>query len=432
MVLFRSLASVFFVGMFVGMYEVSNKKLQKYQQRGLQKMPLTDTSVRNLKPGIKTAKHSDGGGLYVQVTPQGSKLWRMAYRFGGRQKTLSFGKYPEISLLDARKRRDEAKTQLANRMDPSELVRRDKQERKIAAGNTFGEIADEFLAKQSKEGLAQVTLDKKRWYLSLSANKLNHRVITEITARDILEPLKLIENRGIYETANRVRSTIGQVFRYAISTARAENDPTYGLRGALITPIAKHQAALVGRNEFGNLIKSIWEYHGSPETNAGLKLLALLYPRPGELRQAKWHEFDLDAGIWSIPKERMKMRVSHKKPLSFLAINILEELRTVTGFREFAFPSYQSPLKPMSENTLNMALRRLGYKKEQATSHGFRASASSLLNESGLWSADAIEAEQSRKDRNAVRGIYNRSQYWDERVKMAEWWAKQIETMRTL
>lgn len=296
-------------------------------------MPLTDTAIKNFKPLAKVTKHSDSAGLHLRLTPNGSKLWRMAYRFDGKQKLLSFGSYPAVSLSDARRKREDAKAMLARGIDPSDVVRQQKQQSRTNAANTFGAIAQELLQKLVKEGKAQSTLTKKRWMLSLSSSALDHRPITKITAADILIPLRKVEEKGNYETARRLRAEIGQVFRYAIATSRAENDPTFGLRGALVAPIVNHRAALTNKDEFAGLIRAVWSYEGSIETQAGLKLMALLYPRPGELRQSEWAEFDLDYGVWTQPKERTKMRREHKKPLPDAAINVLTDLRRHTGNR---------------------------------------------------------------------------------------------------
>lgn len=389
-------------------------------------MALTDTFIRSIKPLDKKKRYSDGGGLYLEVTPKGSRLWRMAFRYLNKQKTLAFGKYPEVSLSDARKKRENAKSLLAKGIDPSDVVRQQKQQNQILSENTFGAIAEENLVKLQKEGKAETTLKKKRWMLSLSSSHLNHRIITDITAADILVPLRIVEGRGNYETARRLRAEIGQVFRYAIATARAKNDPTFGLRGALITPVVSHRAAFTDKRDFSGLLRAVWDYEGAEETRAGLKLMAYLYPRPGELRKAEWSEFDLEHAVWTIPKERMKTRKLHKKPLSTDAVLILKELYKKTGHRLLVFPSYQSPLRPMSENTFNSALRRMGFTKTEVTAHGFRASASSLLNESGMWSPDAIEAELSHVGADEVRNAYHRTLYWDERIRMAEWWANEI------
>lgn len=392
-------------------------------------MPLNDTRLRSLKPSPKPVKLSDGGGLYVHVAPTGAKLWRMSYRFDGRQKTLSFGAYPAISLSAARKRRDQAKELIAGGVDPGAQVKAHKQERLSAARNTFSVIADELLEKSEREGRAEGTVGKKRWLLDMAKASFGTRPIRDISAADILVPLKKVEREGNLETARRLRAAIGQVFRYAISTARAEVDPTYGLRGAIAAPVVTHRAALTQREDFARLVRAVWAYEGAPETRIALKLMALLYPRPGELRQAAWTEFDLDQGVWTIPALRAKMRREHRKPLSAEAVSLLKQLRDFTGHRELAFYSAQSPGKPMSENTLNGALRRMGFSADEATAHGFRASASSLLNESGLWSADAIEAELGHVSGGQVRRAYHRAIYWDERVKMSMWWTAKVVSM---
>jgi integrase len=392
-------------------------------------MPLTDTKIRALRPSEKPTKHSDGGGLFLFVTPQGSKLWRMAYRIEGRQKTLSFGAYPIISLAEAREKRDNAKRLLADGIDPSQQAKLEKIKRQVSSASTFNAVADELLAKAEREGRAETTLIKKRWLLGFARRHFGDRPITEITALEILVPLREVESEGNYETALRLRATIGQVFRHAISTARAENDPTFGLRGALTTPTVTHRAAITDREKFAGLVRAIWGYDGTPETCAALKLICLLYPRPGELRLAEWSEFDLDKATWTIPAQRTKMRREHRKPLSHTAIEILLDVRRLTGNRALVFPSIRSPQRPISENTLNGALRRLGYTQGEATSHGFRASASSLLNESGKWHADAIEAELGHLGADQVRRAYHRAAYWDERVRMAEWWADEITAM---
>jgi integrase len=254
--------------------------------------------------------------------------------------------------------------------------------------------------------------------------------ITEINATDVLAPLKRIERRGNYETARRVRAFASQVFRYAIATARTQYDPTFGLRGALIAPQVEHRAAIVDPAEFSRLLVAVWSYGGRPATTAALKLMALLYPRPGELRQAQWSEFDLGNKVWTIPAERAKMRREHKKPLTDASVQILETLHHHTGHGDLVFPALGKPDTPISENTMNQALRRMGFDSSQHTAHGFRASASTMLNESGLWSSDAIEVELAHIDTNAVRRAYHRATYWDERVKMAEWWAIRVEEMR--
>jgi integrase len=392
-------------------------------------MALTDTQVKAVKPSDTPRKFSDGGGLHLLVTPQGSKLWRLAYRFGGKQKLLAFGGYPAVSLADARSLRDGAKKLLAVSVDPAVHINAEKAAKRAAGADTFCSIAAELLIKAGREGRADATLKKKRWLLDLAAADLGKRPIADISAAEVLVPLRKVEGAGNYETARRMRAVIGQVFRYAISTSRASNDPTFGLRGALTTPTVTHRAAVTDWKGFAGLLRAVWGYEGNPETRAALKLMALLYPRPGELRFAEWSEFDPDTGVWTIPAARTKMRREHRKPLARLAIEVLAELRNHTGNRRLAFPSIQAAERPMSENTLNAALRRLGYTGDEATAHGFRATASTLLNESGKWPSDAIEAELGHVGADEVRRAYHRALYWDERVKMAEWWAGSVESL---
>jgi integrase len=396
-------------------------------------MPLNDRQIRNLTGRDKPYKLADGGGLSVRVPPNGAKHWRLAYRFGGKQKEIALGSYPAISLSDARDLRTKAKAQLASGIDPIDHAKEITRQKKISAASTFGHVAEEVIAKSIKEGLASATLAKKRWFLSLIAKDLSHRPIGDIRASDVLEPLRRVEAQGNYETARRLRAFVSQVFRYAIATSRAENDPTYGLRGALITPKVEHRAAIIDPNGYAALIRTIWEFEGSnPSTRAGLKLMALLYSRPGELRLAKWDEFDLNKGTWTIPASRTKMRRVHIKPLSKAALDVLQQQRQYVGGEGFVFPSELSRGKPISENTLNGALRRMGFAKEEMTAHGFRASASSILNESGQFNSDAIEAELAHAGADQVRKAYHRATYWAERVKMAEWWGAKIEGFANL
>lgn len=395
-------------------------------------MPLTDTQIKGLRATQSPTKHSDGGGLHLLVSPTGGKLWRLSYRHGGKQKTLALGAYPVVSLADARSKRADTKKLLANGIDPAQHAKVEKTNRLVASSNTFAAIADEFIAKVEREGKADATLTKKRWLLGMAKAELGDRPIAEISAAEILAPLRAVEAQGNYETARRLRAVIGQVFRYAIATARAENDPTFGLKGALTTPVVTHRAALTDRKAFGGLLRAVWGYEGMAETRAALQLMALLYPRPGELRQAEWSEFDLDGGVWTIPVARTKMRREHRKPLSAAAVVILREVHKLTGRGRLVFPSVQSTLRPMSENTLNSALRRMGFPSAEASAHGFRATASTLLNESGKWQADAIEAELAHVSADEVRRAYHRATYWDERVKMTEWWAAEIGRLRTI
>ncbi|KCZ92197.1 tyrosine-type recombinase/integrase [Hyphomonas johnsonii] len=393
-------------------------------------MPLTDTRLRQLKSDAKPYKVSDGGGLYVLVNANGSKLWRLKYRFNGKEKVLSFGSYPETTLARARERRSDAKTLLADGIDPAAHAKAEKEEDEALNEHTFALIAAELMEKLRKEGKAETTLHKKQWLLDKANDDFGSLPIRLLTPATVLETVRKVEALGNYESAKRLRSTIGQVCRYAVATARADNDPTYALRGALIAPKVTHMAAATTRDEFAEVVQAVWEYDGgAPSTRAALKLMALLYTRPGELRLALWEEFDLEAATWTIPASRTKMRREHVKHVAPLAVQILRDLRRETGSNYRVFPSSIARDKPISENTLNQALRRMGFEKDQHTSHGFRASASTLLNESGLWDKDAIEAELAHVGADQVRRAYHRALYWDERVKMAEWWASEIQQM---
>ena len=393
-------------------------------------MALTDLTIKRALPGTKIIKLSDGGGLQLWITPDGAKRWRIAYRFRGVQKTLAIGVYPVVGLKDARNAREDARRNLARGEDPSQVKKAAKVAQTKAGANSFGVIADELLEKKRREKKAAATLRKFEWFMSFALPALGSRPIDQISAREVLAILKEVEARGIHETARKLRTAIGDVFRYAIATARADNDPTTAFRGALVTPTVMPRAAIVAPKAFGGLLRAIEDYHGALETRAALELLALTFVRPGELRAAEWIEFDLDAAVWEIPGGRMKMRKAHRVPLAPRALAMLEELRKLTGHGRFLFPSMRSSARYMSENTLNAALRRMGFKNEDMTSHGFRASASSMLNESGLWNPDAVERQLAHVDRNSVRRAYARADFWDERLRMMTWWAEKCEELR--
>ena len=386
-------------------------------------MKLTDTDIDALLPEARSYKRADGRGLYILVVPTGSKLWRMNYRFEGKQKTLSFGAWPIVTLEEAREKCLKAKRLLKQDIDPGGVRKSIRPGRRKADPESFNAIANEFLRKRRLDGLAETTLSKKAWLLDLARDDLGPRLIAEIKPADVLAVLRSVEGRGNYETAKRLRTTIGEVFRYAVATLRAESDPTPVLRGALISPKVRHMPAITDEDEFGRLVRAIWRYEGRGGTAKALKLMALLFPRPGELRHARWSEFDFNKAVWTIPAERMKMRREHRKPLPPAALHLLIDLRGTSGPDDFVFPAMTNPERPMSENTMNGALERLGFPGAQMTPHGFRASASTLLNESGLWNPDAIEAELAHVDTKGVRSIYNRARYWTERVEMMSWWA---------
>ncbi len=416
------LAAAHFVGLFVGLWWMLISKGQQ--------MPLTDTAIRNAKPSDKLIKLSDGDGLQLWITPLGSKLWRLAYRFGDKQKKLSIGTYPEISLADAREARKAAKKLLASGIDLGQQKRLDKLASVQTNANTFEIIAAELLDKKRKEGKASNTIGKREWLYGLASEAFRKRPVLEITPLEVLAELRKVEAKGLHETAKRMRSAYGEVFRYAVMTARATNDPTSALRGALVAPTVKHRAAITDPIALGGLLRAIEAFKGQQTTVAALKLMALLYPRPGELRQAHWSEFDLANAVWTIPAARMKMRREHRVPLSRQAVQVLVDLQPYTGHCELVFPGLQSSRRSMSENTLNVALRRMGYGPDEATSHGFRATASTLLNESGKWSPDVIERALAHQERDAVRRAYSRAEYWQERTLMNQWWADHLDLLR--
>ena len=389
-------------------------------------MPLTDSEIEGFEPRARSYKRSDGHALYIFIRPNGSKLWRMNYRFEGKQKTLSFGAWPIVTLQEARALRNNAKRLLRQDIDPGAVQRSRKARRRGRAPTTFDVIADEFLEKRRLEGLAETTLSKKAWLLEFARQELGVIPITDIRPRDVLVVLRAVEAKGNYETAKRLRTTIGEVFRFAVATLRAETDPTPVLRGALISPKVRHMPAIVDAPKFARLVRAIWAYEGRGRTASALKLMALLFPRPGELRKATWSEIDLNRATWTIPAERMKMRREHKKPLPPAALEILMDLGGRNDPADFVFPATTSPVRPMSENTMNLALQRLGFPGDEMTPHGFRASASTFLNESGLWNPDAIEAELAHVDMKSARSIYNRAKYWSERVEMMNWWAEHV------
>jgi integrase len=392
-------------------------------------MPLTDFAIRNIDACEKPRKVSDGNGLYLLVTPSGGKLWRLQYRFEGKQRLMTFGTYPNVSLLEARRKCAEAKDLLRVGVDPTANAKIEKIAKMLSHACTFTIVADEYLAKLKTQNRADATMKKVEWLLDFARPVLGNRPIAEIKSFEVLDVLRHVEKRGRLETARRLRSTIGSVFRYAITTTRAEHDPTVALVGALATPTVTPRAAILDPHKFGGLLRSIDTFDGQPTTRAALKLMALLFPRPGELRASQWREFDFEQAVWTIPAERTKMRRPHRSPLPKQALNILEDLREITGQNILVFPSVLSVHRSISENTLNGALRRLGYAKDEMTAHGFRAVASTMLNESGEWHADAIERQLGHVEGNDIRRAYARGDHWDERVRMMSSWADRLDAL---
>ena len=390
-------------------------------------MPLTDTVIRNTKPGPKPVKLSDADGLYLLLQPNGSRWWRIKFYVDGAERMLSLGVYPEVSLKRARERRDEIRRQVADGIDPSAVRKAEKR----AQAHTFEAVACEWIAKQTPHWSTEYARNITRRLEQHLFPWIGSKPIGKLGAADVLEPLQRIEKRGKHETAHRARANCGEIFRYAVATRRAERDPTVDLRGALASVESKHYASVKDPVQVGQLLRAIDGYDAKAVAiNVALRLLPLVFVRPGELRLALWQEFDLDKAEWRIPAGRMKMRVTHIVPLATQAVEMLRDLRTVTGPDGYLFPSIRSSARSISENTINAALRRLGYTTEEMTGHGFRSIASTLLNEQG-WNPDAIERQLSHGERDKVRGAYNFAEYLPERRTMMQAWADYLDTLRT-
>jgi integrase len=394
-------------------------------------MALTDAHCRAAKAASLRVKLSDGGGLQFLVWPSGRKNWTLVYQYQGAQKSLALGPYPQIPLSEARSKREQAKAYLREGKDPAELWAAPEPKAEGTSVDTFEVIAKEFLVIRTKaDNLAEITVFKKQWLLSLAYPSIGSKRIAEIDSSDILEILQDLECKGLLESARRLRALIGSVCRYAALTKRGNSDPTVLLRGAIAAPKVTSRAAILEPKAFGGLLRAIDAFDGEETTVAALQLMALLFPRPGELRYSEWPEFDEVNRIWNIPPGRTKMRRQHQVPLPPQALKIIEELRKVTGHRKYMFTGLIGVDRPISENTMNLALRRMGYGKEAMTAHGFRASASTMLNESGKWNADAIERQLAHIETNGVRRAYARGMFWEERVRMMAWWGDYLDTLR--
>jgi integrase len=396
-------------------------------------MPLSDTKIRSAKPLDKPYKLSDGEGLYLQVTPNGSRLWRLKYRFEGKEKLLALGSYPEVGLAEARKRRMVAREDIAMGIDPSREKQLAKAKSKAEAEITFNLMAAEFCKKRKSDGeggWSPATAKRSEYLLSLLHGNIGRMPITKIKPIEVLTAIRRIENKGNLESAKRTMQLAGSVFRYAIATARLESDPTRDLRGALLSPKVTHYGAVTTPQKAGELLRAIEGYDGYGLTKIALQIAPHVFVRPGELRHGEWQEVDFEKAVWILPAEKMKMRKAHHVPLSRQALALFRELYGLTGPDGFILPSVRTRARPMSENTINSGLRRLGYSTTEMTAHGFRAMASTLLNECGHWSYDAIERALAHGDANKVRAAYHRGAHWDERVKMAQWWSDYLDYLR--
>ncbi len=393
-------------------------------------MAVTDLQIRKSQPRDRAWRLFVGQGLYVEVSPHGGKWWRFKYRHLGREKRLSFGTYPTISLQKARDLREQARKLLAAGVDPSQQRQAEKMAGAERAANTFEVVAREWFAKQKLswvEGHASKILlrmenDLFPW--------LRRRPVAEITAKELLGVLNRIVNRGALETAHRVLQNCGQIFRYAIATGRAEHNPTINLLGALPPVQQKHRAAILDPVALGGLLRSIEGYEGSFVTKCALRLAPLVFVRPGELRQAEWTEIDFDARQWNLPAGKMKKRNPHIVPLAPQALDILREIHALTGRGQYVFPSARGPKRPMSNNAILSALRRMGYDKDEMSGHGFRAAARTILDETLHFRPDYIEHQLAHAVRDPDGRAYNRTAHLMERRKMMLAWADYLESLK--
>ncbi|MGD9288735.1 MAG: tyrosine-type recombinase/integrase [Desulfobacterales bacterium] len=391
-------------------------------------MPLTDTAIRNAKPREKQYKLSDEKGMYVLVKKAG-KYFRLDYRFRGKRKTLALGVYPDVKLQEARQKRDEARKLIVNGVDPVQMRKATKAMHFEQAANNFEAVAREWFIKHSPSWAKNHSNKIIRRFELHIFPWLGSRPISEITPLELLSVLRRIESRGILETAHRTLQNCGRVFRYAISTGRAERDPSADLRGALAPVKHGHMATITEPKKIGELLRAIDGYEGTPVAQCALRLAPLVFVRPGELRHAEWTEIDFDNAEWRIPAEKMKMKNPHIVPLSKQAVIVLSEIQPITGQGRYVFPSIRTNSRPMSNNTVLAALRRMGYTKEEMCGHGFRAMASTILHEQG-WPSDIIERQLAHAERNSIKAAYNHAQHLPERRRMMQAWADYLDSVK--
>lgn len=393
-------------------------------------MPLTDTFVRQTKPSKPSGdKHADGGGMYLLVKPTG-KYWRMDYRHLGARKTLALGIYPAVSLAKARKRRDEARELIADGIDPSVDKRAKKLIQLAAAANTFEAVARQWLEKTVADRAASTQGKLTTWLEKDAFPYIGKKPISTITTRDVLLTVQKMEARGVFESAHKLKRICGQVFRFGVASGLVERDVTTDLKGALAAIPKRYYAAITEPSEVAKLLRSIDAYYGHPYAIAALKLSPMLFVRPGELRSAEWSEFDLGAAAWRIPASKMKMKIEHVVPLPTQAIAILRELHRLTGNKKFVFPSIRSFDKCMSENTINAALRGMGYSKEVMTAHGFRAMARTIMDEVLGERVDLIEHQLAHAVKDPNGRAYNRTAHLPARKEMMQRWADYLDKLR--
>jgi integrase len=386
---------------------------------------LTSIAVRDAKPAKRQRKIHDARGLYLLIAPSGAKYWRLKYRFGGKERVLAIGVYDEVKLAEARDRRDEARRLLRDGIDPGAARRDQKRQAEHHAANTFKAVGEDWFAAKSAKW-APSTVKGTRGRLDELYSRLGSRPIAAIEPPEVLDALRAIERRGALEIARKTMVTAGQVFRFGIATGRAKSDPTRDLRGALQEREERHYSVLK-REDLPEFLAKLAKYDGNTLTRLAIRFLALTFVRTGEMRGAKWTEFDAERAQWVIPAERMKMGEPHLVPLSRQALAVLEEIKRISGGREHVFPNEHHPLKPMSENTVLFALYRMGY-RGRATGHGFRATASTILHEMG-FRPDVIERQLAHVERNRVRRAYHRSQYITDRAAMMQSWGDLLDEL---
>jgi integrase len=394
-------------------------------------MPLTDTAVKAAKSNPRAYKLTDERGMFLLVTPAGGKLWRLKYRMHGKEKLLALGAYPDVSLREARDRRDDARKLIAAGTDPSERKKAEKRAARKSAADSFEAIAREWHTRQAKHWtkdhaertLSRLVRDVFPW--------LGNRPVSAIDAADVLDVLQRVEGRGAIETAHRVKTVAAQIFAYAIATRRAERNPVPDLTGALQRSVPKHRAAITDPEQVGGLLRALDAYEGTFVTKCALRLAPLVFTRPGELRAAEWVEIDLENALWTIPAEKMKMRESHMVPLSSQAVAILTDLKALTGEGRYVFPSARSNRRPMSNNAVLSALRRMGFEKTEMSGHGFRAMARTILDEVLGFRVDFIEHQLAHAVRDPTGRAYNRTAHLAERKKMMQAWADYLDKLKT-
>ncbi|KVP18849.1 integrase [Burkholderia ubonensis] len=400
-------------------------------------MPLTDTAIKNAKPADKPVRLFDGGGLYLEVAPSGGKWWRLKYRFGGKEKRISLGVYPDVPLKEARERRDKARALLEAGADPGEAKKAEKRAARLSTENSFEAVAREWHAKymptwSASHGarlLRRLEVDAFPW--------IGGKPIAELAPPDVLDVLRRVEKRGALETAHRLHANVGQVCRYAVATGRAPRDVTADLRGALPPVQQEHMAAITDPKQVAELLRAIDGYQGTLPVSCALRLAPLLFQRPGELRAAEWAEFDLKAATWEIPSDRMKRTKqgkavggAHIVPLPTQAVAVLRELQPLTGSGRLLFPSVRTKDRPMSDNTVNAALRRLGYDGDTMTGHGFRAMARTILDEVLSVPAPIIEAQLAHTVKDPLGRAYNRTAHLQQRREMMQKWADYLDRLK--